>query len=134
MKKTLIIALAGMMLFAFTQCGGNNNGKEKETKNEQAVEETTTVTGNKQFTDMMSAYDELGKTLKNVTTCDELEEVEMALVLGSLAIDLGSSQYADEDKMSEKEQEKLKETIEKLLKDAEKKADELGCEKKEYSL
>ena len=132
MKKTLIIALAGLMMFAFTQCGGN--GKEKENKNEQAVEETSTVTGTKQYTDLMSAYDELGKTLKNVTTCEELEEVAMALVLGSLAMDLGSSQYSADDKMTEKEQEKMKETIEKLLKDAEKKAEKLGCEKKEYSL
>ena len=28
MKKTLMIALAGMMLFAFTQCGGNKGSKE----------------------------------------------------------------------------------------------------------
>ena len=27
MKKTLIIALAGMMLFAFTQCGGGGSSK-----------------------------------------------------------------------------------------------------------
>lgn len=132
MKKTLIIALAGMMLFAFTQCGGNK--KEKENKNEQATEETTTVKGTKQFSDMMSAYDELEKALKDVKTCDELEEVAMALVLGSLAVDLGGDQYAADEKMTEKEQEKLKDTIDKLLKKAEKKADELGCEKKEYSL
>ena len=29
MKKTLLIALAGLMLFAFTQCG-NGNDKTKE--------------------------------------------------------------------------------------------------------
>jgi hypothetical protein len=139
MKKTLIIALAGMMMFAFTQCGGN--GKDNETKNETAVEETKTVnetpssTGTKQFNDMKAGFEEIEKAINNATTCDEIEQVAMALVLSNIAIGLGGGdQYADGEKMTEKEQEKFQEMTEDLLKKAEKKAAELGCEKKEYSL
>ena len=137
MKKTLMIALAGMMLFAFTQCGGN--GKDKGTTNEttveetQAVEETPNVEGTKQFSEMKEGFAELEKVINEATTCEEVEEVAMALVLSNAAIGL-SDKFGDGEKMTAEEQEQFKEMSEKLLKKAEKKAEELGCEKKEYSL
>ena len=135
MKKTLLIALAGLMMFAFTQCGNSGNDKTNESKNEATkVEETSTQGGSKQFTEMKSAYDEIGKMIDDCTTCEELEEASFALALGSLAISLGGDQYAAEEKMTEKEQKKLEEFIQDLTKKAEKKSEKLGCEKKEYSL
>ena len=53
MKKTLIIALGGMMLFAFTQCGGG---------------------GTKEFNDAKKVMNELTKAVKNAKTCDELHD------------------------------------------------------------
>lgn len=142
MKKTLIIALASMMMFAFTQCGGKGNEKENgtettnqtETTNEKVEKEVPVVNGTKQFSDLMNAYDEIGKMLKKATTCEELEEMAMALVVSNLTMELGSENYTAEDRMTEKEQTKLKDIANKILKEAEKKTEELGCEKKEYSL
>ena len=57
MKKTLLIALAGMMLFAFTQCGGKGTPK-----------------GSKEFQDNMELYNRIEKTVKDAKTCDELQE------------------------------------------------------------
>ena len=133
MKKTLLFALAGLMLFAFKQCG-NGNDKAKENKEEAKVEETTNGNSSKQFTELKSAYDEIGKMIENCTTCEELEEAGMALVFGSLALSLGGDNYADGEKMTEKEQKNLEDYIQKLTEKAEKKAEKLGCEKKEYSL
>ena len=136
MKKTLMIALVGMMLFAFTQCGGN--GKDKGSANEtaveetQAVEETPSTDCSKQFTEMKEGFAELEKVINEATTCEEVEEVAMALVLSNAAIGL-SDKFADGEKMTAEEQEQFKEMSEKLMKKAEKKAEELGCEKKEYS-
>ena len=72
MKKTLIIALAGMMLFAFTQCGGgkNENGKEGKAKTETKA--------SKQFTEMKEAYDEVEKMIKDTKDCEELKEAAFA--------------------------------------------------------
>ena len=109
MKKTLIIALAGMMLFAFTQCGG------KETK---------TVKGSKEYQETMEIYQQLEKAVKDVTTCDELQEAALGLLFSGLA----SKKYTDEEKMTEQEEQKLEEYIEKLGKDIEKKSEKLGCD------
>jgi len=133
MKKTLLIALAGLMMFAFTQCGNSDKTNDKGTEATK-VEETSSKNSTKQFTEMKSAYDEIGKMIEDCTTCEELEEAAFALALGSLAISLGGDQYTAEEKMTEKEQKKLEDFIQDLTKKAEKKAEKLGCEKKDYSL
>ena len=115
MKKTLIIALAGMMLFAFTQCGGN--GKE-----------TKTVKASKQFTEMKEAFDEVEKMIKDTKDCEELKEAAFAVALGALAVELGGDEYTAEDKMTEKEKEQFNKIIEDLSDKAQKKAKQLGCD------
>jgi hypothetical protein len=55
MKKTLIIAIAGMMLFAFTQCGG--------------------AKGSKEFKESKKAISEMSNAIKNAKTCEELRDV-----------------------------------------------------------
>ena len=125
MKKTLIIALAGMMLFAFTQCGGgkNENGKEDKAKTE-----TKTVKATKQFAEMKEAYDEIEKMINDTKDCEELKEAAFAVALGALAIELGGDDYTAEDKMTEKEKEQFKKIIEDLSDKAQKKAEQLGCD------
>ncbi len=135
MKKTLLIALAGLMMFAFTQCGNGDNGNDNAAdKKEAAKVEETSGNGSKQYTEMKTAYDEIAKMIENCTTCEELEEAGMALVFGSIAISLGGDNSADGEKMTEKEQKSLEDYIEKLTDKAGKKAEKLGCEKKEYNL
>ena len=117
MKKTLIIALAGMMLFAFTQCGGG--GGKEDTK------------GTKQYTETMAAFEELEKMVNDASTCEELEEAGLAVAFGGLAIAFGDDEYAEGEKLTEKEQKKLTDYLEKLSKDVEKKTEKLGCKQDE---
>lgn len=124
MKKTIIIALAGIMMFAFTQCGGGNkneNGKEDKT-------EIKSAKATKQFAEMKEAYDEIEKMIKDTKDCEELKEAAFAVALGALAIELGGDEYTAEDKMTEKEKEQFNKIIEDLSDKAQKKAEQLGCD------
>ena len=125
MKKTLIFALAGMMLFAFTQCGGNKNENGKEDK---AKTETKSTKASKQFAEMKEAYDEIEKMIKDTKDCEELKEAAFAVALGALAVELGGEDYAAEEKMTEKEKEQFNKIIEDLSNKAQKKAEQLGCD------
>lgn len=117
MKKTFIIALAGMMLFAFTQCGGDGGtGGGVSSKS------------TKQFKETKEAFDEIGKMIKDADNCEDLQEAAFTLVLGSLAVGLGGDQYTAEEKMTEKENEQIKKLTDDLTKEAEKKAEKMGCD------
>ena len=108
MKKTLLIALAGMMLFAFTQCGGKG----------------TKAKGSKEFQETMELYEKLEKAVNNAKTCDELQEAALSLLFSGLA----SKEYADEEKMTEQEEEKLDDYIDVLGEIIEAKSEKLGCD------
>ena len=109
MKKTLIIALAGMMLFAFTQCGG---GATK---------------GSKEFTETKAIYEKLEKAAKDAKTCDELQEAALGMLLVALA---NKTSYTDEEKMTESEKTEVGKFGEKLEKVIEERSKKLGCEDK----
>ena len=114
MKKTLIIALAGIIMLAFTQCGGGGS-----------------VSGSKEYQDNMKMYKEVEKTIKNAKTCDELGEAVMGMLLMGLA---SNSDYADNEKMTEAEKaelDKYGESFEELFK---KQAEKLGCEEDDFKL
>lgn len=106
MKKVLLFALAGIIMLAFAQCGGSK--------------------GSKEFQDNKELMNNLEKAVKQAKTCDELEGAVFAVALSAIAT--ADKEYADNEKMTDKE----KETIEKLSKDIEdlmtKKTEELGCE------
>ena len=104
MKKTLMIALAGVMLFAFTQCGGNK--------------------GSKEFQDNNALFEKLEKAINDSQTCDELEDAALNILFSSLAVE----EYAEEDKMTEAEQAEIEKLGEKLEKAMEAKVAKLGCE------
>ena len=108
MKRTLIITLAGMMLLAFTQCGGNGS-KAK---------------GSKEFQETMEMYEKLEKAVNDAKTCDELQEAALGLLFSGLA----SKDYTDEEKMTDQEEEKLDEYIDKLGEIIEAKSEKLGCD------
>lgn len=126
MKKAFLIALAGMMLFAFTQCGSNNS---KESKNEKAKVEAK---GTQEFQDNMELFNKIEKSIKDAQNCDELKEA----VYGMIGMALASAQqeYSDEEKITEEETEKLEKIGEELQTLVESKMEELGCEKESYSL
>ena len=136
MKKTFIMALAGLMLFAFTQCGGNgnkDNNEENTTKVTETPEvtepvETSDISGTKQFTEVKQMYDEIEKMINDADDCEKLQEATMALLFGSLAVGLGGDQYEDDQKMTEKENEQIESIGNDLMEKAEKKSKEMGCD------
>ena len=105
MKKVLLFALAGIMMLAFTQCGGSK--------------------GSKEFQDNKEMVNKLEKAVKDAKTCEELQGAVFAVALSALAE--ADKEYADNEKMTDKE----KETLDKLSKEVEdlmtKKGEELGC-------
>ena len=110
MKKTLIIALAGMMLFAFTQCGGNK--------------------GSKEFQDSKALIEKLEKAVNESQTCEELESAALTVLFSGIAME----EYAEKDKMTETEKAELEKLGENLEKVIEAKVAKLGCDNEEESL
>ena len=109
MKKTLIIALAGMMLFAFTRCGESTKGT-------------------KQFIEAKEYYNGLEKIIKDASTCEELQDVAIGLLIGRVENAVGGKQYTEDEKMTEKESEQLIQFAEKLLEEAYNKGKNMGCD------
>ena len=107
MKKTLMIALAGMMLFAFTQCGGNK--------------------GSKEFQDNKALSEKFEKAINEAQTCDELQDAVLEVLISGMTVE----EYAEEDKMTEAEQAEMEKLGEKLEKLMEEKVAKLGCDDEE---
>ena len=101
MKKALIIALAGVMIFAFTQCGGT-----------------------KEFTETNRLYKNIEKSINEATTCDELNEAVFTLIFSALA----GETYSEKDRMTEAEEAKLEEYLERISKIIDRKSYQLGCD------
>ena len=95
MKKTLMIALAGMMLFAFTQCGGG---------------------GSKEFQVRKKATKELIDLANSAKTCEDLmsEELEKKAEKIESEMEKSLKDLKEEDKMTKEEQAEL-EKLEKEL-------------------
>ena len=112
MKKTLIIALSGMMLFAFAQCGGNGGGKVAK--------------GSQQFQDNMEKYKKVEEAINDAKSCEELGETLLGMLFMSLADD---KDYAEEERMTEAEKAELEKYGEKFEDLFHKKADKRDCRK-----
>ena len=111
MKKTLIIALAGIVMFAFTQCGGGASS------------------GSKEYQDNIKMFKELEKSIKDTKTRDELGKA----ILSSFFM-TNNNEYADDEKMTKEEEAeiiKLGESFEELIN---KQTEKLGCEKDDIKL
>lgn len=108
MKKTLLIALAGMMLFAFTQCGGG---------------------GSKEFKDNKALLDKMEKAVKDANSCDEMESSLFSIAMEAFGNDYN---YTDDEKMTENEETELEKLSKKLDDLYTKKAKDLGCDEEKY--
>ena len=104
MKKTVIIALAGMMMFAFTQCGGSK--------------------GSKEYVETKELYEKIEDLIDDATDCDELQEAAMTLVFSVFA----GGTYNEEERMTESEKEQMDELFEKLSDKIDWKSNRLGCD------
>lgn len=121
MKKTLLIALAGLMMFAFTQCGDDNNGSKKEGEE--------TIKGTKEYVTWKKAYEEAIKVVNGIEDCmdvykaeDKFKEIFKEADYGDVHHD---EVYEEKDRMTDKEREELLELEKELEKLIEKKS--AGC-------
>ena len=88
MKKVLIIAIAFFMTVAFTQCGGG---------------------GSKEYNDTMDYLKKTEKAIKSAKSCDELDKASELFWQG-----VEDKDYAKEDQMTEEENQKVLEYLEKV--------------------
>ena len=89
MKKTLFIALAGMMLFAFTQCGGGG------------------VKGSKEYQAYQKFFEEFENIVKKAKSCEDLEEAR------EYFFNYKGPEVSKEEEITEEEREKLAEDWER---------------------
>ena len=89
MKKALLIALAGMMLFAFTQCTGG---------------------GSKEFQDYKKAINEMTKVLNNAKTCEDLESIY------DIEENMEGIVYEENEKITPEEDSELEKLFKELFK------------------
>ena len=109
MKKTFMIALAGLMLFAFSQCGG----------------------GSKEFQDSKKMINDIEKAINKANSCDELSSAMMGVLMSAMA---DKKEYAENEKMTKEEEAKLEELGKNLDKVMEEKAKKLGCDEDDFDL
>ena len=89
-----MIALAGLMMFAFTPCGGKDeNGKEK------------TVQGTVEFKDAMKVLDDYEKAIGNAKSCEDLKKAKKDF--REAANKLDDKEYGDKEKLTPEEKDKL---------------------------
>lgn len=106
MKKLLFIALSGMMLLAFTQCGGNK--------------------GSKEYQDGMEIFKQMEKSIKAATTCDELDQAVENMIEQALTLE---KEYTEGDKATKEEEEELNKMGDELRNLLNEKSEKLGCDK-----
>lgn len=90
--------------------------------------------GTKQFNDVKRMYEQIEMMIRNALNCKKLEEAVATLTLGSTLIGLGNDKYTPQERMTANEELIIKDLGKHLIEKAEAKADELGCEKKQYKL
>lgn len=103
MKKAFLIGLAGLMLFAFTQCSG--------------------LKVSKQYKDLTNLMKDCEKTIDKASDCDELHNATLNLALGILLLD----DYSEKEQMSQKEEDKLMKYADEVQKKYNLKAAIFGC-------
>ena len=116
MKKTFMIALAGLMLFAFTQCGNDSKDSKKDGESTE-----TQVSGSKEYQTNIKYFDKATQILNNAKDCEKLKEDL------SKAEKMFDKEFDEKDQMTDEEKAKIeikaKELIELMFKTTEK----LGC-------
>ena len=108
MKKSLLIALVGIVFFALASCG---ESKPKESK---------------EFSDAKAYIEKYVKAFTDATSCDEIESLSEQME--TEAWTLASQNYEENEKMTEVEEKTLTKIAENWVEVIQKKVDELGCE------
>jgi len=122
MKKTLLIALAGMMLIAFTQCDNGNTKKDGD-KNGKNVK-TEAVKRTQEYKDFTKTFDAYEDQVKQAKNCDDLEKAFINCLESSKEIH--DTDYKG-DTCTINEKEELKNRLDEIQQKMKAKAEELGC-------
>lgn len=89
MKKTVIIALAGIIMLAFTQCGGS-------------------VQGSKEYQDALKHFKKVGDMVAKAKTCADLDSVT------EFFYGYEAPEYAEGDRLTEAENKLLVKEIRRI--------------------
>ncbi len=113
MKKSLLIALVGFLFFAMTSCGDSTKANKES----------------KEFAAAKAYIEKYNKAFQNAQTCEELEDLVEQMEEDAEGLD--SSNFAEEDRITDDEEDALKDLVMGWLETIQKKVNELGCDEEE---
>lgn len=102
MKKTLILALAGLMILAFAQCSGG---------------------GSKEYQDAQKVLNKVEKAVKNAKTCDDLDKASELIWTESPKVE-----YEEKEKLTDDERQKLADLLTKIDEVYKSQSEKFGCD------
>ncbi|MBR5029046.1 MAG: hypothetical protein IKX51_07495 [Bacteroidales bacterium] len=102
MKKSFMFALAGLAMFAFTQCGPS---------------------GSQEFKDCSKIIDDVESSIKKASNCDELQAATIEMLTKVAAM---GNNYSEDQKMTKEEEAELNKRLENLDKFFSEKQNELN--------
>lgn len=104
MKKIMLVALAGFMMLAFTQCGGGASGSQE-------------------YKDMMSFLKKVEKAFSTAKSCEDLDKATELFWNG-----VEEKEYAEKDQITEEENRKALEYIQQIDVTYKELLEKFGCE------
>ena len=113
MKKSLLIALVGFLFFAMTSCGDSTKANKES----------------KEFAAAKAYIEKYDKAFQNAQTCDELETIMEQMEEEAAGLD--SENFAEEDRITDAEEDALKDLVMGWLETIQKKVNELGCDEED---
>ena len=90
MKKSLLVALVGILFFALTSCGDSTKANQDS----------------KEFAAAKAYIEKYDKAFQDAQSCDELENIMVQMEEEAYAID--SENFAEDERITEAEEEALK--------------------------
>ena len=124
MKKTLLLFLALLMTFAFTQCDSKNNGSNKETTSTEAAVNGTQKPkdASPEFINQSASLNEMITAIRNGNDCDQIEAD-----LKAISEKYSNKTFQENEKIRDDEKEEIMKLYNEFAMVAEAKAKELGC-------
>lgn len=113
MKKSFLIALAGILFFALTSCGDSTKSKGES----------------KEFAEAKAFIQKYDKAFQDAQSCEELEELMEKME--DDAWSLNSDSYEEADRITDAEETELQKLAMSWIETISKKVVELGCEEEE---
>lgn len=115
MKKTFLIILASITMFAFTQCNStNNNGKNAKDKDDTEEEDEIDEDASREYKEFLEAAKVYEKALKKARSCEDLEDAEYVLEDTDFYRNTINERYDEDEQMTRAEERKFDERVEEI--------------------